>query len=119
MATWPTSLPAPRAADYQLAPVDPTLRTDMESGAQRMRRRTFARNDRVAVSWIFTDAQMTAFRTWFESSAEAAGGSAWFYIGLRVGATGVTTQEARFVNVWQGSYLGAGIWQVTASLEVR
>lgn len=119
MATWPATLPAPRLPDYQLAPVAQSLRTDMEFGAARSRRITSARLDQVAVSWVFTDAQLDAFRTWFEDDAEAAGGSAWFSILLRVGNTGATTQEARFVGAFRATPHKSDLWAVSAQLEVR
>ena len=119
MATWPATLPAPKLAGYTVAPTDATIRTDMEFGAARARRRTFARLDRVAVSWVFTDAEMAIFRTWFDNDAEAAGGSAWFSISLRVGNTGATTQEARFVGPFEAVLMKSSLWSVTGSLEVR
>lgn len=119
MATWPTTLPAPKLSGYQLQPVSPSLRTDMESGAARSRRRSYARNDRVGVSWLMTDAEFAAFRAWFEDDAEAAGGSAWFYISLWIGDTGATLQEARFIDAYQAVLADHARWAVTAQLEVR
>ena len=119
MATWPDTLPAPNLSGYQLTQTDPSLRTEMEFGAARSRRLTYARNDRVRASWIFTDAQMAIFRTWFDNDAEAAGGSAWFVISLRIGLTASTTQEARIVGGFQASLQKASVWSVSAELEVR
>jgi hypothetical protein len=119
MATWPSTLPAPQRAGYQISVVDPSLRTEMEVGAARSRRQTHARNDRVRVGWMLTDAQMDIFRTWFESDAEAAGGSAWFTVSLRIGNTGATTQEARFIGAYQFNQAGFDTWSVSAELEVR
>lgn len=75
MSSWPSILPSPLVAGYALNPADQTLRTDMESGAARVRRRSRARLDMLDVSWKFTDAQMAIFREWFDNSgtAEAAG----------------------------------------------
>lgn len=119
MATWPTTLPAPKLSGYQLQPAPQSLRTDMESGAARSRRRSYARNDRVGVSWLMTDAEFAAFRIWFESDTEAAGGSAWFYISLWVGGTGATSQEAQFIDDYQAVLADHAKWSVTAQLEVR
>lgn len=119
MATWPSTLPAPKLAGYQITPLPQTLRTAMEFGAARSRRRSYARNDNIAVSWIMTDAQYSAFRTWFESDSEAAGGSAWFTISLPIGETGITSQEARFVGEPQEALAGALLWAISATLEVR
>jgi hypothetical protein len=119
MASWPASLPNPIIDSYQLSPSDAPLRTEMEFGAARARRLTFARNDRVNAAWKFTDAQMDIFRTWFDDAAEAAGGSAWFTISLPVGNTGLTSQEARFVGLYKASLLPGLNWSVSAELEVR
>lgn len=119
MATWPTSLPAPQSNGYSVAPADPSLRTDMEAGAARSRRRTYARDDRVSVGWLLTDAQMDTFRAWFDDDAEAAGGSAWFYISLPLGDGGLTLVEARFVGMYRHAIVGVMDWSVTAQLEVR
>ncbi len=119
MASWPGGLPPPTMAGYSLAPVDQALRTEMEFGAARARRRSYARNDRISLALQLSDAQMDTFRTWFEDDAEAAGGAAWFSMSLRIGDTGATTQEARFVGSFRASLAGAGRWSVTADLEVR
>lgn len=119
MATWSSSLPAPLVSGYQLSPVEQSLRTEMEFGAARSRRRSFTRNDRVNVSWQFTDAQMDIFRTWFDNASQAAGGSAWFSIVLPIGDTGATAQEARFVGIYRATLLPGLHWTVAATLEVR
>lgn len=118
MATWP-SLPNPLVDGYTLSPVDQTVRTDMEVGSPRVRRRTSARNDQVDVNWRFTDAQMATFRTWFDSSDNCAGGASWFTIDLPIGATGMESHECRFIGAWQAQALPGLNWQVTAKLEVR
>lgn len=120
MAAWPGTLPAaPLLNGGGLEPVPQSLRTDMEVGAARSRRQTKARNDRVNVAWSLSDAQMDIFRTWFENDAEAAGGSAWFTITLRIGNTGATSQEARFIGAYRAQPVGAQRWMVSAQLEVR
>ena len=78
MATWLTTLPRPQVAGYAIAPVDVTVRTDMEAGLPRVRRRSAARNDQVSVAWRFTDAQMATFRAWFDG--DCANGASWFTV---------------------------------------
>lgn len=119
MASWPATLPVPLQPGYELDPVPASLRTDMESGSARSRRVTKARNDGVAVTWKFTDAQMDIFRTWFDNDAEAAGGSAWFSVSLPIGNTGFTAQEARFIGGYKMAALPGLNWSVGARLEVR
>lgn len=120
MATWPTTLPNPSAAGYSLSPVDQVVRTEMEGGNIRVRRRSAARNDRVAVTWFFTSSQMAAFRSWFDDSAEADGGSAWFTVTLDTGDGSMVSATARFSGVWSAKMVEAGrYWEVSASLEIR
>ena len=119
MATYPTTLPRPIARGYGLTPVDPAIRTDMDVGAPRVRRRTAARNDRVKVAWLFTDAQMATFRTWFDDPAEADGGASWFSISLPIGTGGTVALEARFTKVFEATRNAGLSWNVTAELEVR
>ena len=119
MAAWPATLPPPTYDGYALNPVDPSIRTDMEMGAARSRRRTAARNDKLNVTWKFTDAEMAAFRTWFDNSAEAAGGSAWFTMDLAIGATGIESHNVRFDGMWQATALPGLNWYVSAKIEVR
>lgn len=120
MAAWPTSLPIPSVAGYSLEAIDQTIRTDMEAGAARVRRRTVAQLDMIDVRWVFTISQMATFRTWHgDGSTGAAGGAAWFTIGLQTGDGGVATREARFVNAFSASLVSATVWEVTAKLEVR
>jgi hypothetical protein len=63
---WPDPLPGPSIPQYGLRPIDPTVRTAMEVGAQRTRRRTLARMDRVKVQWRMSPQQYAVFRKWYE-----------------------------------------------------
>ena len=120
MASWPTTLPLPLAAGYQLNPGDQTIRTDMEVGSARVRRRSFARNDRVAVSWLMSETQLDTLRDWFDDATTGvAGGSAWFTVALAVGTGSRTASvEARFVGPFTAA-ADQQYWRVTATLEVR
>lgn len=120
MASWPTTLPAINLAGYTLSPVDQSIRTDMESGAARARRRTAARNDKISPTWLMTDAQFAIFRAWFEdASTGAAGGANWFTISTAIGTGGVVSVDARFIGPFKSSALGALLWSVSGELELR
>lgn len=120
MAAWPGTLPPPRVANYALTPLPETVRTDMEVGSARVRRRTSARNDHLKVAWRFTDAEMATFRSWFDDAAAgAAGGAAWFTMSLPVGNGGIATQEVRFIGSYEAALQPGLRWSVTAQLEVR
>lgn len=117
MATFPSTLPAPLLNGYQASPQDQVVRTQMEVGTARARLRSTAKIDRVTVQWLFTDAQMATFRTWYYG--DGASGTSWFYISLAVGQTGVTSVLARFMQPYTAES-GAGLlWRVQGELEVR
>lgn len=118
MALFPATLPPPEVDGYVLDPLDQTIRTDMEVGAPRVRRRTLARLDRVQVRWILSDAEMSAFRAWFQDAGQAAGGAGWFDVSLPLGLGGIQSYEARIVQ-WQAPLRRGLFWEVTAQLEVR
>ena len=94
------------------------MRTDMEVGAPRVRRRTRARNDHLNVTWTFDAVQMQTFRNWFDDDLGAAGGAAWFTLPVRLGEAGVVDLECRFIGPVQADYVG-DVWRVSARLEVR
>lgn len=119
MPTYPPLLPGPLVESYNLNPVEQTVRTDMETGAARVRRRTVARNDLLDVGFVFSDDQFLAFRTWFDDAATGiAGGASWFDIALAVGKGGSTVEQARFKGAWKAARDGL-FWKVAAQLEIR
>jgi hypothetical protein len=118
MASWPTTLPLP-TIQYGLKPVDPVIRTEMDTGLARSRRRTFARDDKVSVVWQLSDAQMTIFRAWFDNPTTGAnGGAAWFTTNLPLGTGGIISTTARFVGIFNASYSEGFRWAVSAELEI-
>lgn len=118
MALFPATLPRPVVDGYVLDPLDQTIRTEMEVGAPRVRRRTLARLDRVSVRWILTDAEMAIFRAWFQDPGQAAGGAGWFDLDLALGLGGIQSYEARIVQ-WQAPLRRGLRWELSAQLEVR
>lgn len=120
MATWPTTLPSPNVSGYGIEQTAQTVRTDMDAGNPRVRRRSAQRIDTVSVSWIFSDAEMLIFRAWFENATTgAAGGSAWFSIDLATGASGIATIDARFTGAFSAKLRPGLNWAVDAQLETR
>lgn len=111
--TW--TIPVPNLSGYEVTPIDPCIRTDMETGAPRTRRRTSARLDKIKVQWVFNDADMISFRNWFNT--DIAGGSAWFNLELNAGF-GKETREVKFSGIWNASK-PSGAWVVSADLDVR
>ncbi len=122
MAYWPVTLPAPRHDGYQLAQIDPAIRTAMEGGNVRSRRRTTARTDRIACTVRLTNTQFYTFRAWFDASDGANGGVSWFTVSLRTGGingSALQTVEATFSGIWTSEHPSHDTWLVTMPLEVR
>ncbi len=119
MASWPATLPNPLIAGHAVSMVDPVIRTEMESGASRKRRRTFARNDHLTLSWVMSGAQVAIFRAWFDSNTGASGGAAWFTVDLAIATGGSVTVDASFLKAPQITRIGQESWSVSGELEVR
>lgn len=117
MAVYPTNLPPPLVEGYEVAPISQVARTEMEAGAARVRRRTSARNDKVTLAWVFSNAEFIQFREWHDTTIN--GGASWFSITLNVGMAS-SSVEARFSETFKASALSSNLhWKVSASLEIR
>lgn len=68
MSTWPASLPLPLMAGYVVNPQSQTVRTEMETGTPRVRRRSAYRFDHVEVAFTLDDTQMALLREWFDNA---------------------------------------------------
>lgn len=114
---WPSTLPAPLLQGYSVSPHDATIRTDMDGGPARVRRRFTAVVDTVPVSFYFTKTQMADFRAYWEG--DLAYGSAWFDMSIQDGRTGGSvTRSCRFVGTFSAEFDGSG-WKVSCQMEVR
>ena len=90
MRRWPDTLPTPSSPGFGLTPAEQVIRTDMETGFARVRRLTFARQDLVDVKWTFTDAEMAAFRAWYEDAAWSLAGDSDSLTGWGVNAASLS-----------------------------
>lgn len=121
MASWPGGLPAINVANYLLTPKSQVIRSEMESGAPRVRRFSTARNDTIQCGCVMTRAQFYTFRTWFDDTI--AGGADWFSIALQAGqnagGAATTTETARFAGPWQAAAIDPNYLRVSFELEVR
>ena len=118
-ATWPETLPAPLVEGYGVNPATQFIRTEMETGSPRQRRRSAARMDIVTATWSFTAGQYADFRDWYDDADEGAdGGSGWFAITLDYDGSGLTSVEARFIAAWEAVKDDLR-WNVTGKLELR
>jgi hypothetical protein len=116
METWPEQFPAPDTS-FSVS-TDPTmLRTSMDSGQVRQRRRFSTETTVLNVTWTLTDGELSLFTGFVAYRLNA--GVDWFKITLPVTGGGFKEQTARFLNGrFDQTYVDFGGWAVSAKLEV-
>jgi hypothetical protein len=116
MPTWPSSVPfKPVLSSYQEQKQSQVLRSDMDIGPPKSRRRFTAAAVTVQLEWLWTVAQLSDFETFFETDLE--GGSLPFDgVHPRTGAAA----KLRFAEPYTPQYSGyeQTPWKVLAKLEV-
>src|SRR3990172_5128457 len=98
MAAWP-GLPAPQLDNYVVNTNAEFIRTEMDLGLARQRRRTTARIATIQTSVKLFEAQLETFEGWFEADTGARGGVEWFTMPLKNGQ-GLSTWTVRFIEPW-------------------
>ena len=119
MATWPKTLPLPQFSGYSLDSQDATRRTDMESGAARVRRTSTSLPDKASLKWLLSEQQMTIFRAFWEG--EWMHGAAWVMVPVKTGrVVGVSSHPCRpFPAVFKAVPVSNRFWFVEMTVEVR
>ncbi len=116
MIQYPAGLPLPLRNGYGFTPVSAVLRSTMESGRARQRRRYASVPTMASVSWLFSAPQAQLFEAWFEDALNS--GSEWFETRLNT-PQGLMPYKARFVDTYTGPVLaGVNHWGFTADLEL-
>ena len=115
MPTFPSTLPAPLIDGYALQPQDVRVRSSMDGGIARLRRRfTAPPVHQVAVQWRLTQEEFGLIDAWLNTYA-----SDWFTIAL-TGPSGNEAVAARLIGQYQAAPAGAPArWTISATLEVR
>lgn len=114
--SWPTTLPLPTIEGYGVHPGEAILRTEMEAGPARQRRRFTQVPSRISVRWLFRRQQFALFEAWYRWHAKEGG--EWFGIDL-LGGLGLVAHEARFTRQFEARVRGGVLWEVTSELEIR
>lgn len=115
---YPVGLPLPLREGYDIKHVSPLLRTDMQSGRARQRRRFTNVPSMVTLAWIFVnDSQAAAFEAWFRDQLND--GTEWFNMPLKT-PVGLTNYVCRFTDdVYDGPTLvGVSAWRIRSRLEI-
>jgi hypothetical protein len=117
MIQYPQGLPCALREGYDFSPISPLLRSDMQSGRARQRRRFTSVPTMASVSWIMNDVQAQLFEAWFRDALED--GAQWFEMPLKT-PEGERSYTARFTDIYSGPTLtGRSSWKFTAQLELR
>lgn len=115
---YPSQLPTPLREGYGMSTVSPLMRTDMDSGRARQRRRFTSVPTIVSASWLMSNGQAALFESWFQHVA--MDGAAWFQCPLQTPGGGIAHYDARFVDMYSGPELvGLSSWRFTAEIEIR
>ena len=114
--TWPPTLPLPTIEGYGVHPGEAVLRTEMEAGPARQRRRYTQVPSRISVRWMFRNDQMALFEAWYRWHAKEGG--EWFEIDL-LGGLGLAAHEARFTRQFTARLRPGNRWEVLTELEIR
>lgn len=114
--TFPSTLPGVSVHNYSFTPQSAVVRTEVDAGFARVRRRFTQTPTEINVTWNFTRTQLGIFEKFFEN--DIYDGSAWFYIDLFNG-TGKSTYTARFKAPYTAKTIAREyMFEVTATLEV-
>lgn len=107
---WPASLPAyPELAVYSPEVQDQKIRTSMETGVAKVRRRYTASIMKHPVRITLSASQFETFKTFFNTTTQFGTLPInWDFFG---------TNDLRFVGVYQYKYITPEIVQVTFTLE--
>ena len=114
--SWPKTLPLPTIDGYGVHPGEAILRTEMEAGPARQRRRFTQVPSRISVRWLFRREQFALFEAWYRWHAKEGG--EWFEIDL-MGGLGLVGHEARFTRQFEARLKNGVLWEVTSDLEIR
>ena len=114
--SWPVALPLPTIDGYGVHPGEAILRTEMEAGPARQRRRFTQVPSRISVRWVMRRDQFALFEAWYRWQAKEGG--EWFEIEL-LGGLGLVIHEARFTRQFEARLSSATRWEITSELEIR
>lgn len=113
---FPSTLPKVKMDEYGFKPGNTNIRTEMEAGLPRVRRRFLSAPTEITVAWEFNRTELGIFEKFYDT--DCLSGSAWFNIAL-VNGVGESTYAARFKEPYAAKTSNREFgWSVTATLEV-
>lgn len=112
---WPSTLPPPRKDSYQLNFEQNFIRTEMDQGNARQRKRFTRTRATIPLVWRFKETQLATFEAWFHYQIND--GVSWFEMTLWNGQ-GFNPYQVRFTKAPQAKAVGGNLFDVAAELEV-
>jgi len=113
MSSWPSTLPAlPLRSGFSESPPDTTIRTSMDAGPAKIRRRFTANVRPISVSYLLSSAQIGYLDTFYVTTT--VGGSASFTM---TDPRTNSSKSFRFVAPPEYSLSSGNYWNVNLKLE--
>ena len=110
--TWPAGVPL--LEGFGRDPKDPFLRTDMDSGMTRTRRRFRVFPITVSVSFFLTRPQ---YKQYYDFCVDTINGySDWFMVQVD-GPGGIESKRCRWLAAPKEERIGGGHWKVVGQIE--
>lgn len=113
MNSWPTTLPEKFSRNFETTDVDTLLRSEMEYGPQKVRRRFTGNIEQIQTSINLTEEQVGILRNFYRNTL--GGGTLPF---THKYPTNNTVVEYRFLAPPAISHLGGKAWMASLQLEV-
>lgn len=109
-------LPLPQLKSYSVKRASSALKTKMDSGYQRKRRRFKNTPSIVSIKFLFSSSEFELFEGWYHNVLLE--GQHWFNMPVKT-AAGLVEHACRFSGDYAHKPLTQKLWQVTAKLEVN
>lgn len=116
MIKFPASLPAP-SQEFSITTDNNSIRTTMDSGRTRQRKKNTQRYYSAQVIWQFDDAEFSTFKGFLYY--EAQDGVAWFEANLFTGDTLIPHKMRLLNGQYTASYTAWGGWAVSATIDLE
>src|SRR5690606_14120210 len=113
MSTWPATLPAPLNGGFRELWPNNIIRTQMDKGPPKVRRRTTANVATLQMQFLMSTAQVSTLETFFQGDA-AYGAAAFDFTHPRTGST----VSCRFTRPPEFGTTNGAYWPVSVELEV-
>lgn len=113
----PATLPSP--SEWEQQANERRLMRSLREPANAARLRSRELLLRVSAAWVYSAVEMGVWVAWYEGALATQLARLRWFVAPLPGRGGVLSRAARYMEPPQREYLGAGIWRVSAPLQVR